>query len=81
MSFRFIVVARVRISFLPELIHFHCMDSLWGTPIEGRPAARVEKEFIQSRTKEIEMYRIHHKGVAGRTAGERLSTTRQWWGL
>ena len=39
------------------------------------------KEFTRGRTKEIEVYQIHPKGVEGRTAKQRLSAIRQWWGL
>ena len=51
----------------------------WGDLIGWRPGARVVKEFTQGRGKEIEVYRIHREGAAGRIAKERLSAGKQRW--
>ena len=37
------------------------------------------KEFIQGRTKEIEVYRIYRKKAVGTKAKQRLSAVRQGW--
>ena len=50
---------------------------MWGVLIGWGLVAWGVKEFTQGR-KEIKVYRIHCKGVAGRTAKERLSASRQW---
>lgn len=39
----------------------------------------VVREFTGGRTKEIEVYGLHCKGAAGRTARDRWSAMK-WWG-
>ena len=47
---------------------------MWGY------AKLVKAGFIQGRTREIEIYRIHCKGAVGGTAKQKLSAVRQGWG-
>ena len=51
-----------------------------GCPYSLGPAAEAVKEFTQGRTKQIKVYWIHCKGAVGRTAKERMSASRWWWG-
>ena len=60
-----------------------CLSRSDGGPqIRGddwvKPVVRAVKGFTKDRTKEIEVYWIHRKGAAGRTAEERLCAGRQW---
>ena len=48
-----------------------------GAMIQWKLVAWVVKEFTSGRTKEIEVYGIHTKGAADRTAEEGLSVRRR----
>lgn len=51
-----------------------------GTTTGWKPVALALEELTQQRTKEIEVYRRHHKVAGGKTAEERLAARRQWVG-